>query len=194
MKFAKEGWLFVLPFWFLAGLLFLLRAARLGDHGARRRLPHPPLLPRSRSAPTRGRPAYVLAPADGLITRIDTIEDPEIGPGRYQRIVTFLSVFDVHVQKVPGGGRGDRLPLRPPGARWPPSARTPATSTRSTSSVIRRPDGDLVGRAADRRPAGPPGGLLFERGGPGPPRAVDGADQVLLARRPAGARRATACW
>ena len=47
----------------------------------------------------------VLAPASGRVTRIDLIEDPGFGDQPVTRIVTFLSVFDVHVQRCPVAGR-----------------------------------------------------------------------------------------
>lgn len=46
----------------------------------------------------------VVAPANGVVTAIDRVEEPEIGPGVFQRIVTFLSVFNVHVQRAPVDG------------------------------------------------------------------------------------------
>ena len=57
--------------------------------------------------PTRrfaGAERIVVAPADGKVTEIAVVEDPEIGPGRFHRVVTFLSVFDVHVQRCPVAG------------------------------------------------------------------------------------------
>ena len=54
--------------------------------------------------------SLVLAPADGLVSMI--IEDVSLpselagaDDGRYTRISTFLSVLDVHVQRVPVGGK-----------------------------------------------------------------------------------------
>ena len=52
-----------------------------------------------------GDAANVIAAADGTVTRVDTIEDPLVGPGTRQRVVTFLSPLDVHVQVVPVSGR-----------------------------------------------------------------------------------------
>lgn len=46
----------------------------------------------------------VLSAANGRVTQIDEIEEPEIGPGNWKRIVTFLSVFNVHVQRSPVSG------------------------------------------------------------------------------------------
>lgn len=53
----------------------------------------------------RGDPGNVIAAADGTVTRVDTIEDPLVGAGTHQRVVTFLSPLDVHVQVVPVSGR-----------------------------------------------------------------------------------------
>ncbi|HWM89986.1 MAG TPA: phosphatidylserine decarboxylase [Thermoanaerobaculia bacterium] len=103
MTFAKESWPFVLPFVFGAAILawvdrpgWALAALIVGLLVL--------LFFRDPTRSYEGEVGVVLAPADGLITRIDTIEDPEIGTGRYHRIVTFLSVFDVHVQKSPAAG------------------------------------------------------------------------------------------
>jgi phosphatidylserine decarboxylase len=47
--------------------------------------------------------ASVLAPADGRVLAVDTLEDPELG--KVLRIGIFLSVFDVHVNRCPVEGR-----------------------------------------------------------------------------------------
>ncbi|MDH3404105.1 MAG: phosphatidylserine decarboxylase [Acidobacteriota bacterium] len=46
-------------------------------------------------------PSAVLAPANGVVTRIETVREPRLGGEPYRRVVTFLSVFDVHVQRSP---------------------------------------------------------------------------------------------
>jgi phosphatidylserine decarboxylase len=49
----------------------------------------------------------VVAPADGLVQAITEVEPPaELGlpAARYIRISIFLSVFDVHINRVPMGG------------------------------------------------------------------------------------------
>ncbi|HEY3569482.1 MAG TPA: phosphatidylserine decarboxylase [Thermoanaerobaculia bacterium] len=143
MKFAKEGWPFVLPFWFLAGLLFFFGRPGWGITALVAGL----LILLFFRDPRRGyegEAGYVLAPADGLITRIDTIEDPEIGPGRYQRIVTFLSVFDIHVQRVPAAG--EVIASRYARGRKVAAFREDAGDVNEKHlSVIRRPNGDLIG-------------------------------------------------
>ncbi len=103
MTFAKEAWPFVLPPVLAAGILFVL-----GHPGWGLGLLVVGLLTllffRDPRRTYGGGPEVVIAAADGLITRVDEIDDPEVGPGRRRRIVTFLSVFDVHVQKVPVTG------------------------------------------------------------------------------------------
>ncbi len=143
MKFAKEGWVFVLPFVFLAGLLVFF--GRPGWSAAAIGVGFLILLffrdPRRRY---EGKAGTVLAAADGLITRIDTIEDAEVGPGRYHRIVTFLSVFDVHVQKVPVAG--EVTVSRYAVGRKVAAFREDAGDVNEKHlTVIRRGNGDFVG-------------------------------------------------
>ncbi|MFY9824639.1 MAG: phosphatidylserine decarboxylase [Thermoanaerobaculia bacterium] len=143
MKFAKEGWLYVLPFVFLAGLLFFFGRPGWGAAALVVGL----LLLLFFRDPKRtyeGDAGTVLAAADGLITRIDSREDPEIGPGRHQRIVTFLSVLDVHVQKVPVAG--EVIASRHTPGRKVAAFRDDAGDVNERQlSVIRRSNGDLVG-------------------------------------------------
>lgn len=143
MTFAKEAWPFVLPFvfgaaalywfdhpgWALAALVAGLLVLLFFRDPARR---------------YAGEAGVVLAPADGLITRIDTIEDPEIGPGRHHRIVTFLSVFDVHVQKVPAAGEviASRYAVGKKVAAFRHDA---GDVNEKHLTVIRRQNGDRVG-------------------------------------------------
>ncbi len=143
MKFAKEGWVFVLPFVFLAGLLFVF--GRPGWGAAALVVGLLILLFfRDPKRSYEGEAGFVLAAADGLITRIDTLEDPAIGPGRYQRIVTFLSVFDVHVQKVPVAG--EVIASRYTVGRKVAAFREDAGDVNEKHlTVIRRGNGDLVG-------------------------------------------------
>jgi phosphatidylserine decarboxylase len=104
MRFAREAWPFVAPFALAALVLLVLRepwwaavAAFLGF-----------LVLLFFRDPTRrfdGGSAIVLAAADGVVTTIDTVEDPLVGPGKHLRVATFLSVFDVHVQRSPIGGQ-----------------------------------------------------------------------------------------
>jgi phosphatidylserine decarboxylase len=143
MTFAREAWPFVLPFAALAGGLFLTRHPAWGAAAA---LLAVALLLFFRD-PRRGfdGPApVVVAAADGVVTRVDTVDDPEVAGGRLQRVVTFLSAFDVHIQRVPAGGEVVVSKLRP--GRKVAAFRADAGDVNEQHlTVIRRPDGDLVG-------------------------------------------------
>jgi phosphatidylserine decarboxylase len=47
----------------------------------------------------------VVAPAHGRVDVIDRITEPQVMGGECQRVSIFLSVFNVHVQNAPVGGR-----------------------------------------------------------------------------------------
>lgn len=103
MRFAREALPFVAP----VALLAVLLAAG----GARRTALAAAILalgvllffriPARRSDAAAG---TVLAAANGVVTRIDAVEEPSLGEGAHQRVVTFLSVLDVHVQRAPVAG------------------------------------------------------------------------------------------
>lgn len=143
MTFAKEAWPFVLPFVVLAVILFLFRHPGYGTAALVVGLA---VLLFFRN-PTRhygGDVEIILSPADGVITRVDVIEDPDLGPGRYHRIVTFLSVFNVHVQRVPAAG--DVTVSRYAAGRKVAAYREDAGDVNEKHlTVIRRANGDLVG-------------------------------------------------
>jgi phosphatidylserine decarboxylase len=50
-------------------------------------------------------PAAVVSPADGTITHVDEVDDPDFPGGRAFRIGIFLSIFNVHVNRIPRAGR-----------------------------------------------------------------------------------------
>jgi len=58
-------------------------------------------IPTRRSGAANG---LVLAPANGVITKIDTVEEGSLGEKPSRRVVTFLSVFNIHVQRSPVSG------------------------------------------------------------------------------------------
>ncbi len=51
------------------------------------------------------RDCEILAPCDGFVTHIDTAEEPYYFKGRARRVSIFMTMFDVHVQRSPTGGR-----------------------------------------------------------------------------------------
>jgi len=52
-----------------------------------------------------GGPEVAVAPADGRVTDIEVVDEPEVICGPALRIGIFLSVFDVHVNRVPLDGK-----------------------------------------------------------------------------------------
>jgi phosphatidylserine decarboxylase len=50
-------------------------------------------------------PAAVVAAADGRVLSVERMNDERFGPGEFLRIAVFLSVLDVHVNRVPVAGR-----------------------------------------------------------------------------------------
>jgi phosphatidylserine decarboxylase len=104
VRFAPEGWLFILPFvilaafalltqWYMAAIVLSAIAAFLLNFF---RDPH-----RSGSA----RHVDVLSPADGTVVMIKDVPDGEIWPGLTRQVSIFMSVFDVHVNRSPITGK-----------------------------------------------------------------------------------------
>lgn len=143
MSFAREAWPFVLPFALASAVLFALSHPRWGVGLAvvavlvllffrdpRRRFDGPA--------------GTVVAPADGKVTEIKTLADPEIGPGRYHRVVTFLSVFDVHVQRCPVDGEIVHSQLRR-GLKLAAFRPDVGEKNEAHTNVFVRPGGDRIG-------------------------------------------------
>jgi phosphatidylserine decarboxylase len=65
----------------------------------------------SRTVP--GGAGCAVAPADGRVDDIGYVDEPEVIRGRALRIGIFLSVFDVHVNRVPLDGRVALLRYKP---------------------------------------------------------------------------------
>ena len=143
MTFAREAWPFVLPFVALAVGLFAYRHPIWGTVAALLavgvllffRDPH-----RSFEGPE----SVVLAAADGVVTLVDTVEDPAVGEGRFRRVVTFLSAFDVHIQRVPATGEVTFSALKP-GRKVAAFRDDAGDVNESWLTVIQRPNGDLLG-------------------------------------------------
>jgi phosphatidylserine decarboxylase len=103
IRFAPEGWLFIIPVvilaavalliqWTIATIVLSLLALFLLNFF---RDPH-----RSGS----GHHIDVLSPADGTVVVIKDIPDGQVWPGLTRQISVFMSVFDVHVNRAPISG------------------------------------------------------------------------------------------
>jgi len=47
----------------------------------------------------------IISPADGKVIKIEDIEDHELAKGPFRKICIFMNVFNVHVNRIPYGGR-----------------------------------------------------------------------------------------
>lgn len=57
-------------------------------------------------------PQIIVAPADGKIVNVDEVEAP-FGLGKRKRIAIFLSVFDVHINRMPTDGTIEKIDYFP---------------------------------------------------------------------------------
>jgi phosphatidylserine decarboxylase len=143
MRFAREAWPFVAPFPLLAAALAATgrtksAVAALAAGSAVL------LFFRDPERSFEGEPDTAVAAADGVVTAVDVVEDAAVGAGRFHRVVTFLSAFDVHVQKVPTDGVVVASSLTR-GAKRPAFELDVDKVNEAHLSVIERPDGDHVG-------------------------------------------------
>lgn len=142
MTFARESWPFVAPPAGAAVVLVLFGQA--GWALVATLLALALLLffrvPTRRSAAA---PQIVLAPANGVVTRVDRVSDGALGDGSFHRIVTFLSVFDVHVQRAPASGRVE-ISRYAPGRKIAAFRPHADEVNESHLTVIRTPGGDLI--------------------------------------------------
>lgn len=89
------------------------------------------------------RPGLVVAPADGEVALIDeAAPPPELGLDNTPRlrVAVFLSIFDVHVQRMPVTGRVERVEHRP-GAFLSADRPEASDANERTSMVVRGDDG-----------------------------------------------------
>lgn len=104
VRFAPEGWVFILPFVILAALALLIQAYLLAIlfSAVAAFLLHFFRDPRRTGSE---RHVDVLSPADGTVVMIRDVDDGEVWPGLTRQISIFMSVFDVHVNRAPISGR-----------------------------------------------------------------------------------------
>ncbi len=90
--------------------------------------------------PDDGDPAIILSPADGRVQRIEVVEEPTFFQGQARRITIFLSIFDVHVQRMPYAGKVACVQHRP-------GSFAPAFSYNADNN-----ESNLMGLTTDRGP------------------------------------------
>jgi phosphatidylserine decarboxylase len=104
LRFAPEGWIFIIPFAILAALALLLQSYVLAILFG---LIAAFLINFFRDPHRAGseRHVDVLSPADGTVVLIKDIPDGEVWPGLTRQVSIFMSVFDVHVNRAPIAGK-----------------------------------------------------------------------------------------
>jgi len=104
MPIAREGWPFILTLVAAGGLLVLLRQPVLGSVILALGL-FTAFFFRDPERDVPQDPGLLLSPADGKVVQVvPAPEGHRLGPGTVQ-VSIFLSVFDVHVNRAPIGGR-----------------------------------------------------------------------------------------
>lgn len=142
MSFARESIPFVLPF-ALAALVAAVAGARGWAVAAAVVGLLVLLFFRDPKRVYAGPAETLVAPADGLVTAVDEIAAPDAGPGTFRRVVIFLSVFDVHVQRVPADAAVVSSTFRP--GRKVPAFRPNADDLNAGHlSVLELPGGDRI--------------------------------------------------
>jgi phosphatidylserine decarboxylase len=89
------------------------------------------------------RDGLVLAPADGRVVSVALAPPPAelgLGPVPRWRVAIFLSVFDVHVNRVPAAGRVTRIAYRP-GAFLNAALDKASEENERNAVALRLPDG-----------------------------------------------------
>jgi phosphatidylserine decarboxylase len=107
MRFAPEGWVFIIPVIILAAVALLLGGTFWSGIAIVLGLLAAFLINFFRDPHRSGsdRHVDVLSPADGTVVLIKDVPDGEIWPGLTKQVSIFMSVFDVHVNRAPITGR-----------------------------------------------------------------------------------------
>lgn len=86
----------------------------------------------------------LLAPADGKVLAVEEVPSELLGGERLQRVITFLSAFDVHVQRCPAAGEVVRTEFTA-GAKVAAFRSDAGEVNERLLTLIRTPSGDIIG-------------------------------------------------
>ncbi len=109
--------------------------------------------------------AALLSPADGTVTHVEEVAEPDFPGGRALRVSIFLSIFNVHVNRVPRISRVVRVRYFP-ALSWTPVTPTARAATSSCGSTWRSP---TAGRCASSRSPAPSPAASFAGSRPATP-------------------------
>lgn len=87
-------------------------------------------------------PGVIYAAADGFVREVGEIEEPFLPGGRGERVSTFLSLHNVHVNRSPVAGRVERM--EEVGDGFAPALFGKADDNKRLRSVIRGDSGPVV--------------------------------------------------
>lgn len=91
-----------------------------------------------------GSPDDLLAPADGRVLTVEEVESDLLDGRRLVRVATFLSVFDVHVQRCPAAGEVERTTYTP-GAKVAAFRRDAGEVNERLLTLFRLASGERIG-------------------------------------------------
>ncbi len=116
-------WWLAAPLWLAAGFVafFFRDPARQGDAG----------------------PGAVISPADGRVVVAEEVDCPEMPGGRALMVSIFMSLFSVHVNRVPMSGRVERV-LYHPGGFMPADRRGASDGNERLAVRIKSPAGPTI--------------------------------------------------
>jgi phosphatidylserine decarboxylase len=126
---ALGGGLVLLGRWRFAGAAFALAGAAL-------------LFFRDPERALDREPGVVYAPADGFVREVGEVEEPLLPGGRGERISTFLSLHNVHVNRSPVAGRVEAM--EEVGGGFAPALFSGADDNKRLRSLIRGERGPVV--------------------------------------------------
>jgi phosphatidylserine decarboxylase len=92
--------------------------------------------------PVGGDPGVVLSPADGRVMVAGAVTGQQAPPGTWQQVSVFLSPLDVHVNRIPIGGRVTRVQYHP--GRFLPAYKAEAGDLNEYTEVWIDHDGHTI--------------------------------------------------
>lgn len=132
-RILKEGYPFIIPPLGLGAIGFALHWQPLGWVGLVLAFSAAMFFRNPIRRPLRDS-RIVLSPADGRVVQVEEVDDPWGGKDRWTKVSIFMSVFNVHVNRSPVGGR--IVEIRHERGRFKPANRN-ETSRLNERNIIR---------------------------------------------------------
>lgn len=130
---AREGWVFVFLFGSVAALFLFLRVFAVGIPALLLAFFTLYFFRNPERCPPEG-DALIISPADGKVIEVSDIGDNEFTNGPAKKISIFMSIFNVHVNRVPLPGKVREVRYRP--GRFMVAFKEKASSDNEKNAVI----------------------------------------------------------